>query len=63
MTKLQFQTKLKQLRKNRKLREVYKEIAAKTGYSFRTVEAAAGNGKVDAGKRFYEAFRREYENM
>ena len=61
MTKPQFQTKLKQLRQNKKLGEVYKEIAAKTGYSFRTVEAAAGNGKVDAGKRFYNAFGRAYE--
>ena len=62
MTKSQFQAKLKQLRKNRKLWEVYEEIAKKTGYSAKTVERANGNGKVDASRRFYETFKREYEN-
>ena len=62
MTKSQFQVKLKQLRKNRKLGEVYEEIAKKTGYSAKTVERANGNGVVDASKRFYDTFKLKYIN-
>ena len=62
MTKSQFQAKLKQIRNNRKLYQVYEEISEKTGYSAKTVERANGNGVVDASKRFYETFKREYEN-
>ena len=61
MTKQQFQAKVKQLRKNRKLGEVYEEIAKKTGFALRTVERANGNGKVDASKRFYETFKLKYK--
>jgi hypothetical protein len=62
MTKSQFQAKLKQLRKGKSLGELHQEIAEKTGYSVKTVERAAGKGKIDASKRFYETFKREYGN-
>lgn len=62
MTKPQFQAKIKKLSQNKPLGELYKEIAKATGYSLRTVERAVGNGKIDASRRFYETFKREYEN-
>jgi DNA invertase Pin-like site-specific DNA recombinase len=62
MNKSQFRTKAKQLLETGETwGEFYKRIAKKTGYSVKTVERAAGNGKIDASKRFYEIFNSKFK--